>query len=70
MVSLRYEWMISFERKHYGPYNAQKEVIALVVDAAHDSGKKGYNAQVFVQGVDSQFRTEWIYRYAPYPPKS
>lgn len=69
VVNHNNEWKISFEGKHYGPYKTQKEGITVVVNEAHDSGKKGHDTQVLVQGVDSKFRTEWTYGNDPYPPK-
>ncbi|HZS64865.1 MAG TPA: DUF2188 domain-containing protein [Xanthobacteraceae bacterium] len=63
------EWKIKFEEKHYGPYATQKAAIRAAVDAAHASGKKGIDAQVFVQSTNNhQFRTEWTYGRDPYPP--
>lgn len=63
------EWKISFNGKHYGPYSTQQAAIRAAVDAAHDSGGKGVDAQVMVQGVNNEFRTEWTYGHDPYPPK-
>lgn len=62
------QWKISFNGKHYGPYSTQKVAIRATVDAAHDTGKSGQDAQVMVQGVNNQFRTEWTYGNDPYPP--
>ncbi len=61
-------WKIKHNGTHYGPYATQKEAIRKAVDAAHGSGKKGYDAQVLVQGKDNKFRTEWTYGNDPYPP--
>jgi hypothetical protein len=63
------EWKISFENQHYGPYSTQAAAIRAAVDAAHSSGSKGLDAQVLVQGVNNQFRTEWTYGHDPYPPR-
>lgn len=63
------EWKISFQGKHYGPYNTQAAAIRSAVDAAHASGEKGLDAQVLIQGQDNKFRTEWTYGNDPYPPK-
>jgi hypothetical protein len=63
------QWKISFDGKHYGPYSTQAIAIRTAVDAAHSSGKNGHDAQVLVQGLNSQFRTEWTYGSDPYPPK-
>jgi hypothetical protein len=62
------QWKISFDGKHYGPYNTQADAIAVAVDAAHKSGQNGHDAQVLVQGANNQFRTEWTYGGDPYPP--
>lgn len=63
------QWKISFDGKHYGPYDTQKAAIRSAVDAAHETGKKGNDAQVLIQGTDNKFRTEWTYGNDPYPPK-
>lgn len=63
------EWKIKFEDKHYGPYTTQRAAINAAVTAAHSSGEKGVDAQVFVQGEDHQFRTEWTYGHDPFPPR-
>lgn len=62
------QWKISYGGKHFGPYETQKAAIRAAVDAAHKAGKKGDDAQVLVQGMDSKFRTEWTYGNDPYPP--
>ncbi|MGV2495064.1 DUF2188 domain-containing protein [Pelagerythrobacter aerophilus] len=59
------QWKISFNQKHYGPYDTQRDAIRAAVDAANES--KG-NSQVLVQGENNQFRTEWTYGQDPYPP--
>jgi hypothetical protein len=48
------EWKIKHDGKHYGPYGTQGVAIRAAVDAAHESGKMGYDAQVLVQGRDKQ----------------
>lgn len=62
------QWKISFQGKHYGPYQTQKAAIRSAVDAAHKAGKGGSDAQVLIQGTDNKFRTEWTYGNDPYPP--
>ncbi|MBK6991059.1 MAG: DUF2188 domain-containing protein [Chitinophagaceae bacterium] len=62
------QWKISFQGKHYGPYNTQKKRFK-AVDAAHTEGRKGNNSQVLIQGQNNQWRTEWTYGNDPYPPK-
>lgn len=62
------EWKITYNGKHYGPYSTQKKAIRAAVDAAHGSGGNGHHAQVLVQGMNNQFRTEWTYGNDPYPP--
>ncbi|KQW47221.1 MULTISPECIES: DUF2188 domain-containing protein [unclassified Ensifer] len=63
------QWKISFNGKHYGPYDTQKAAIKEAVDTAHKAGKDGHDAQVLVHGQDNKFRTEWTYGNDPYPPK-
>lgn len=63
------QWKISFEGKHYGPYDTQRDAIRDAVDTAKKSGDSGHDAQVLVQGENNQFRTEWTYGNDPYPPK-
>ena len=62
------EWKISYDGKHYGPYASQKAAIRAAVDTAHKAGKEGHDAQVLIQGMNNQFRTEWTYGNDPYPP--
>jgi hypothetical protein len=64
------EWKIKFNEQHYGPYPTQREAIRAAVDAAHKSGTQGHHAQVLVQSVYRQFRTEWTYGHDPYPPRA
>ncbi|MFG1377609.1 DUF2188 domain-containing protein [Xanthobacter autotrophicus] len=63
------QWKISFRGEHFGPYSTQKDAIRKAVDAAHESGRSGRDAQVLIQGANHQFRTEWTYGHDPYPPK-
>lgn len=63
------QWKISFKGEHYGPFTTQKDAIDAAVGAAHTSGQGGHDAQVLVQGVNNQFRTEWTYGHDPYPPR-
>lgn len=63
------QWKISFNDQHYGPYPTQQVAIRAAVDAANTSGGRGHDAQVMIQGVNNQFRTEWTYGHDPYPPR-
>jgi hypothetical protein len=70
VVLHEHEWKISYNSKHYGPYDSQRRPIHAAVDAAHKAGAKNPDgAQVRVQGENNQFRTEWTYGNDPYPPK-
>jgi len=62
------QWKISHGGKHYGPYDTQKKAIRAAVDAAHEAGKNGHDAQVLIQGQNNQFRADWTYGNDPYPP--
>ena len=62
----------SWKVRHSGQdhlYDTQANAIKAAVDAAHQSGKDGHNAQVLVQGQGGQWRTEWTYGDDPYPPR-
>jgi hypothetical protein len=61
-------WKIKFNDLHYGPYDTQASAIKVAIDTANKSGVQGHDAQVQVQGEDTQFRTEWTYGHDPYPP--
>ena len=63
------EWKVKLDGVHYGPFVTQAMAIRSAVDAANDSGRKGVDAQVLVQGENHQFRTEWTYGHDPYPPR-
>ena len=63
------EWKISYQQKHYGPYNTQRDAYRVAVDTAKKAGDGGDTAQVHIQRKDNnQFRTEWTYGKDPYPP--
>ena len=62
------QWKITHNGVHY-PYATQAAAIRAAVDAAHKAGGLGHDAQVLVQGVNNQFRTEWTYGHDPYPPR-
>lgn len=61
-------WKIKHRDKEYD-YGTQAAAIKAAVDAAHTSGRNGHDAQVLMQGRDSQWQTEWTYGNDPYPPK-
>jgi hypothetical protein len=63
------EWKISYNGKHYGPYDTQRIAYLIAVDAAQKAGTGGDTAQVHIQRRDNnQWRTEWTYGKDPYPP--
>lgn len=62
-------WKISYNGRHYGPYATQADAMRAAVDAAQSSGQEGHDAQVLIQGMNNQFRTEWTYGNDPYPPR-
>jgi Uncharacterized protein conserved in bacteria (DUF2188) len=64
-----HQWKISLNQVHYGPYANQNKAIQTAVDHAHQAGKSGFLAEVKVQGLNNQFRTEWTYGQDPYPPR-
>lgn len=68
VVNHQGQWKISLNGAHHGPYATQGAAIKAAIDAAHDTGRKGGDAQVLVQGANNQFRTEWTYGDDPYPP--
>lgn len=69
VVNHQGQWKITLDGVHYGPYQTQAAAIRAAVDAAHKAGGQGHSgAQVLVQGVNNQFRTEWTYGNDPYPP--
>lgn len=55
-------WKIRHNDKDY-PYTTQHAAIGAA------AGALGHDAQVLVQGVGGQWRTEWTYGHDPYPPK-
>lgn len=61
-------WKIRYEGKDY-LYSTQRDAMKAAVDAAHNAGRKGYDAQVLIQGQDGQWRAEWTYGNDPYPPR-
>ena len=63
------EWNIKLGNKLYGPYKSQTVAIRAAVEAAHQDGVRGNDAQVLVQGDDRICRTAWTYSHDSYPPK-
>jgi len=62
-------WRIRLGDQYHGPYLSKASATEAAVDAAHSSGKEGYDAQVLIQGLNGQWQTEWTYGHDPYPPK-
>ena len=61
-------WKVRQNDKDYD-FTTQAAAMNAAIDAAHQSGRKGLDAQVLVQGRDGQWQTEWTYGHDPYPPK-
>jgi hypothetical protein len=61
-------WKIKHEGKDYH-YATQADAMRAAVDAAHEAGRAGHDAQVLVQGRDGKWQTEWTYGRDPYPPR-
>lgn len=61
-------WKIRFDGQDYH-YDTQAQAMKTAVDAAHQVGEMGRDAQVLVQGRDGQWRAEWTYGHDPYPPR-
>lgn len=68
VVNAQGRWKIKHGDQYFGPYATQRDAIRASVDAAHQSGKNGHDAQVLIQGQNNQWRTEWTYGHDPYPP--
>ncbi|MEY9593067.1 hypothetical protein ABIA06_005358 [Bradyrhizobium yuanmingense] len=51
------EWTVVVNGKHSAPYATQKEAIRAAVDAAHADGKAGHDAQVLVQGKNTNLES-------------
>ena len=62
------QWKVRHGQKDY-LYKTESAALKAAIVAAHQSGKDGHAAQVFVQGRDGKWRAEWTYGYDPYPPK-
>lgn len=76
MARVRYDvvpngswWSVKSSGVSYGDFMTQKEATRSAVDRAHDLGKDGHDAQVYVHGTDGRFRLEWTYGNDPYPPR-
>jgi hypothetical protein len=54
-------WKITFNGRHYGPYESQEAAVEAAVDAAYAMGEIGIDAQVAVEDLDRQVRTAWSY---------
>ena len=55
------EWKISFNGKHYGPYEMQQEAIEAAIEATYAMGDIGIDAEVLVQDPNQQLRSAWSY---------
>jgi hypothetical protein len=55
------EWKITFNGKHYGPYESQDAALEAAIDAAYAMGEIGIDAQVAIQDLDLKVRTAWSY---------
>ena len=55
------EWKITFNGKHYGPYESQEAALEAAIDAAYAMGEIGIDAQVAIQDLDLNVRTAWSY---------
>ena len=55
------EWKITFNGKHYGPYESKEAAVEAAVDAAYAMGEIGIDAHVAVQDLDLKVRTAWTY---------
>jgi len=60
-------WKVRHNGKDYH-YDTQAKAIRDAVDAAHQAGRSGHDAQVLVQSHTGAWRTEWTYGHDPYPP--
>jgi hypothetical protein len=60
------EWKVQSEGSTLSTHGSRAAAIRNAVDEAHNH--KG-DAQVLVQRLDGQWRTEWTYGHDPYPPK-
>lgn len=47
------QWKVKLDGQHYGPFDTQAAAIRSAVTAANDTGAKGIDAQVLVQGQDN-----------------
>jgi hypothetical protein len=61
-------WKIRHNDNDYH-YDTQADAMKAAVDAAHQAGLKGHDAQVLIQGRDGKWQTEWTYGHDPYPPR-
>jgi len=61
-------WNVRHSQKNY-PYQTKFQALRAAITAAHQSGKDGHDAQVFVQARNGGWRAEWTYGYDPYPPE-
>jgi Uncharacterized protein conserved in bacteria (DUF2188) len=62
------QWKIRHNDKDYD-FPTQASAMKAAVDAAHQAGTKGLDAQVLVQDRDGRWQTEWTYGRDPYPPR-
>jgi hypothetical protein len=61
-------WFIKFDGDEYGPYKTEGEAMLFAIDAAHDLGELGEDAQVLLMDENGNPLAAWTHGKDPYPP--
>jgi len=62
-------WFIKFDGEEYGPYNSEREALLFAIDAAHNLGEQGEEAQVLLIDESGEAHPAWTYAQDSYPPR-
>jgi len=62
-------WFIKFDGKEYGPYKTEQEAMLFAIDAAHELGEHGEEAQVLLIDENGNAQAAWTHGRDMYPPR-
>lgn len=61
------KWKIEIKADYPELFDDQKSAVNAAVDAAHKSGRDGFEAEVYIKAEDDQLQLSWTYGKDRYP---
>ncbi|MEZ2131823.1 MULTISPECIES: DUF2188 domain-containing protein [unclassified Sinorhizobium] len=61
------KWKIKIKADYPELFDDQKSAVDAAVDAAHKSGRNGFEAEVYIKAEDDQLQLTWTYGKDRYP---